>query len=157
MSATTQRAGHPERLDRTHVWRIRLWIRLVTIPLAPSGLLILAAQTFDHPPQLAEIACGIVLVLAPYLSWWPRVTLDDSGNLDLRGWFSHRQARVTEIADMQMTGFGIKLLFSTTSPFTIVIFQSTAFHDEPRFFDFVEAVTGQRPRLDLSTSWTVHF
>ena len=157
MSATTPRAGHSERRDRTRVWRIRLWIRLVTVPLAPSGLLILAAPTFDHSPQLAEIARGIVLVLAPYSSWWPRATLDDSGGLDLRGWFSHRQAKVTGIADMQMTGFGLKLLLSTTSPFTIVIFPSTAFRDEPRSFDFVEAVTGQRPHLDFSNSRNVLF
>ncbi|MEO5920604.1 MAG: hypothetical protein ABIQ01_05615 [Pseudolysinimonas sp.] len=130
------------------VWRIRAWIRVGSAVIGVLGL-VLAAQLYAERGSGLAVSIFIMFLVVgvPYLAWRPSISLRDSGVLRVRGWTQTRTARARDVADLRMTGFGMLVVFHDGSSFTSVVFQATRHLRYPRVFDFVEALTGQRPPL----------
>jgi hypothetical protein len=142
-----------ERTFAPRIWRIRLWIRLCVLANALVWLSLGATTVFVGIPMGDDPLLGWVLLLALalvplYFAWLPRLELRLDGQLRIRGWLRGRKASATQVTDMYMTPYGLRFEFADQESCTCVIFQSTVHRRYPRFFDVVEAITGDRPSLD---------
>jgi hypothetical protein len=142
-----------ERTFAPRIWRIRLWIRLCVLANALVWLSLGASTVFGGIPMGDNPLLGwvllLVLALVPlYFAWWPRLELRVDGQLRVRGWLRGRTASAMQVTEMYMTPYGLRFEFGDQEPCTSVIFQSTAYRRYPRYFDVVEAITGERPSLD---------
>ena len=143
-----------------HVWRVRVWIRLLALGNALIWGWLGAAVLFEVMPMGEDPVRGWVLlatllVIPLYFAWRPYLALTADGRLRIRGWFRSRTSDASHVTSMYMNSYGLCFEFVDAKPFTCVVFQATAYRTYPRFFDAVEAITGTRPTLDGYTPFNL--
>lgn len=156
MSEFPSRA-EPGQGARAVVWRVRGWIRAVSVVLV----------VFFVWAQLASPSWGVpeskvcegwywmtgMSALVLYLAWVPYVAVGPHGRWVIQGWLRRLSTTVDRYRGHAMTEFGLRFMLEDGRTFTSVVFQGTALRcGEPRYFDLIEALTGARPELDPADS-----
>ena len=139
MSSTVQR-----------VWRVRPWIRIASLVVCAIAVWI---QLAWNPSRSAESEARQgwywvigICVLSLYLAWVPYVSVGPDDRLVMQGWTRRRSTTVDQYRAHTMSEFGLRVEFTDGRSFTTVVFQDTmVFAGEPRYFDFIECVSGVRP------------
>ncbi|MCU1549575.1 MAG: hypothetical protein JWR36_135 [Glaciihabitans sp.] len=132
-------------------WSIRRWVKGAAVA---GGLLCAFAAVAlfleggsSHSP--GDFTYGVVAAIGaiglPCLGWRPRIQIRNDGTLHLRGLLSSRRTRTSNVTDMYMTGFGLRLEMADAKPFTSVVFQATMYLRYPRYVEVVHAITGRWP------------
>ncbi len=128
----------------SRIWRVRALIRVGCALQSLAWLALIVAlpgRDGDSDPVLVGLGLGALIVLPPFLAFWPVIRLQPGGALLLRGWTRSHRATADEIVRLSMTQFGLRVVFEDGSAFTSVIFQATAGRRRPRVLTFVDAVT----------------
>lgn len=157
MSAVPTSELRPQRYEY-RVWRVRLWIRALSVLQALGWVtLFLSLGVRGDETILTWAALAVFVVVAPFLALWPRILLRPDGSLVLRDWIAVRTVTVEDITRLSMSKYGLHFEFADRTSFTSVIFQATRHIRYPRVFDFVEAITGERPLLEDWNVWDAAF
>lgn len=95
---------------------------------------------------IAVLAAGTVAV--PAVGLYPKLQLRSNGLVSMRGLLGHREVHANDIRAVYMTDMGLRFEFTSAKPFTCIVFQSTRYRRYPRFFEVLEALTGEWPDPD---------
>ncbi len=136
-------------------WRVRRWIRAAAV-LTWLGLGLEQLDVIRRVNQVempsSEIRDGYVFLGALAVGVWllafrPRITLDSSGQVEVRNPLRKWRFTASAVTSVQPTSFGVGFtLADGRTPWSIVL-QDTWARGEPRWFDVAEAVTGERPEV----------
>ena len=137
---------------RQTTWRVRAWIRVVSV----VAWLSLLAQQFStlhfvargempageaRDGSIALVAGALIVLL---LVFRPSISVDGS-QVSLRGPLRKAEFNRSEVVEVAPTGWGLRFTLRDGTRHTSIVCQNTGARSEPRWFDVAEAVTGQRP------------
>jgi hypothetical protein len=154
---TLARVSHPPIQDvlPDRVWRIRTWVRVLAVLAGVGSLALLALLADERRRGVTDggswwvvAALAAVSVAVPVLGLYPKLQLRSSGLVSMRGLLGRRDVRAEDIRAVYMTEMGLRFEFTSAKPFTCIVFQATRHVRYPRFFEVLEALTGEWPNPD---------
>lgn len=133
------------------VWRVRLWVRVMALLVGVGGVFLAIALAFEfnergmtENPALSIGVTVFLIVVIPWLAWWPVLVLERDGSIFVRAWAGNLRNSASELKAAAMTSYGLRLEFEGARPITSPVFQATMSFGLPRFVEFFEAVSGLR-------------
>lgn len=133
------------------VWRVRLWIRVMTLLVGVGGVFLAIALVLESNerggggnPVLTIGVTVFLVVVIPWLAWWPVIVLGPDGSIFVRAWTGALRNAASELKSVAMTSYGLRLEFEGARQITSPVFQATMSFGLPRFVEFFEAVSGLR-------------